>query len=113
MPATLKTTISKQPFFYFRVKLVTKSDIVLEPLQYYSYIRIVLKQWLGVVGSGMTIDILDMTYPEAAIRVPYDNHKQAWQAMTLNSFRLTDDTLARFQVLQTSAFAMGIIDGSR
>ncbi|KAJ1999775.1 hypothetical protein GGI04_004426 [Coemansia thaxteri] len=108
-----KATISKQPFYYFTVELVTTSTIQLTPLQYLGYIELVLTQWLGVVGAGMSIDVLSLHGREVTIRVPFDRHKAAWQAMTLTPFKLPDGSSARLQVLRGSAFSMGLAAGSR
>ncbi|KAJ2546546.1 hypothetical protein GGH95_006820, partial [Coemansia sp. RSA 1836] len=72
-----------------------------------------LKQWLGDVGAGMSVDILDMRVRVADIRVPLDKYKQVWQAMTLTPFKLADGASAHLQVLRGSAFSMGLAAGSR
>ncbi|KAJ2859547.1 hypothetical protein GGH94_006049 [Coemansia aciculifera] len=110
---TFKATISKQPFYYFSIELLSTSTLEINPVQYFGYIQFVLRQWLGDVGAGMSVDMLDMKACEATIRVPFDKYKQVWQAMTLIPFKLPDGTSARLQVLRGSAFAMGLAAGSR
>ncbi|KAJ2682434.1 hypothetical protein IWW39_006001 [Coemansia spiralis] len=110
---TFKATISKQPFYYFAIELLGTSSMEFTPAQYFEYIQFVLKQWLGDVGAGMSVDVLDVRARKADIRVPYDKYKQVWQAMTLIPFKLPDGTTARLQVLRGSAFAMGLASGSR
>ncbi|KAJ2746597.1 hypothetical protein H4S06_005217 [Coemansia sp. BCRC 34490] len=110
---TFRTTISKQQFYYFAISMVTDVETSVEPQQYYDYIMVVLRQWLGVVGAGMSVDILDLKYPRAIIRVPFDRYKAAWQAMTVTPFKQLDGTSAHFQVLRGSAFAMGVVSSSR
>ncbi|KAJ2097531.1 hypothetical protein GGI09_003781 [Coemansia sp. S100] len=110
---TLKTTISKQPFYYFSIELLSTSTLTLSPVQYFGYIQFVLRQWLGDVGAGMSVDVLDIRAREATIRVPFNKYKQVWQAMTLIPFKLPDGANARLQVLRGSAFAMGLTAGSR
>ncbi|KAJ2801544.1 hypothetical protein H4S07_004907 [Coemansia furcata] len=110
---TLKSTISKQPYYYFTIELTTTSTLAIDPAQYFGYIQLVLRQWLGDVGAGMSVDVLDMRGRAADIRVPFDKYKQVWQAMTLIPFKLPDGARARLQVLRGSAFAMGLAAGSR
>ncbi|KAJ1800760.1 hypothetical protein LPJ59_000842 [Coemansia sp. RSA 2399] len=110
---TFRTTISRQPFYYFAVSMVTDTPASVEPQQYYGYIMVVLRQWLGAVGAGMSVDILDLKYPKAIIRVPFDKYKSVWQAMTVTPFKQLDGTNAHFQVLHGSAFAMGVVSSSR
>ncbi|KAJ2627647.1 hypothetical protein GGF44_004673 [Coemansia sp. RSA 1694] len=109
----LKSTISKQPFYYFSIELRTTSSLALNSRQYLGYIQFALKQWLGDVGAGMSVDILDMRVRVADIRVPFDKYKQVWQAMTLTPFKLADGASAHLQVLCGSAFSMGLAAGSR
>ncbi|KAJ2147552.1 hypothetical protein IW136_000020 [Coemansia sp. RSA 678] len=115
IPPTLKTTISKQPYYYFAITLATSTPATpIDVTQYHGYIALVLTQWLGAIGGGIPVDILDYSYPRATIRVPYVNHKQVWQAMTVNPFSLlSDNTQAYFQVVRNSAFAMGVVTSSR
>ncbi|KAJ2463942.1 hypothetical protein GGI03_003532, partial [Coemansia sp. RSA 2337] len=108
---TFKTTISKQPFYYFSIELLSTSTLTLSPVQYFGYIQFVLRQWLGDVGAGMSVDVLDIRAREATIRVPFNKYKQVWQAMTLIPFKLPDGANARLQVLRGSAFAMGLTAG--
>ncbi|KAJ2489147.1 hypothetical protein IWW37_004236 [Coemansia sp. RSA 2050] len=113
VPPTFKATISKQPFYYFAIELLGTSSMEITPAQYFEYIQFVLKQWLGDVGAGMPVEVLDVRACEANIRVPFDKYKQVWQALTLIPFKLSDGTTARLQVLRGSAFAMGLALGSR
>ncbi|KAJ1763310.1 hypothetical protein GGH19_002460 [Coemansia sp. RSA 1807] len=115
IPPTLKTTISKQPYYYFAITLATSTPAApIDVTQYHGYITLVLTQWLGAIGGGIPVDILDYSYPRATIRVPHVNHKQVWQAMTVNPFSLlSDNTQAYFQVVRNSAFAMGVVTSSR
>ncbi|KAJ2552751.1 hypothetical protein EV175_003194 [Coemansia sp. RSA 1933] len=110
---TSRTTISKQPFYYFAISMVTDSPTTVESQQYYDYIMVVLRQWLGAIGAGMSVDIVDLDYPKAIIRVPFDKYKSVWQAMTVTPFKQLDGTNAHFQVLHGSAFAMGVVSSSR
>ncbi|KAJ2382013.1 hypothetical protein GGI23_007459 [Coemansia sp. RSA 2559] len=93
--------------------MVTDTPTSVDPQQYYGYIMVVLRQWLGAVGAGMSVDILDLKYPKAIIRVPFDKYKSVWQAMTVTPFKQLDGTNAYFQVLRGSAFAMGVVSSSR
>ncbi|KAJ1897395.1 hypothetical protein LPJ66_003391 [Kickxella alabastrina] len=116
--ATFKTTISKQPFYYFAVELITSSsgpasEIDIDAQKFHSYMTAVLAQWLGAVGSGMSLDILSYTAPRAIVRVPYCKYKGVWQAMTVNSFKLMNGATARFSVVRGSAFYMGVVASSR
>ncbi|KAJ2899572.1 hypothetical protein IWW38_000922 [Coemansia aciculifera] len=109
-----KSTISKQPFYYFTVELQTTSQAPVDSRQYQGYVQYALKQWVGDIGAGMSVDILDTRGTRVFdIRVPFDQHKQVWQALTLTPFKMPDGTNARLQVLRGSAFAMGLAAGSR
>ncbi|KAJ1728927.1 hypothetical protein LPJ61_003777 [Coemansia biformis] len=110
-----RTTISKQPFYYFAITLVTGSSVPISASQYREYLLMVLNQWLGAIGGGMPVELMDYDYPRATIRVPYDSHKAAWQAMTVNPFKLLDGAgaSAHFQVVRGSAFSMGVATSSR
>ncbi|KAJ2769194.1 hypothetical protein IWQ57_003208 [Coemansia nantahalensis] len=110
---SFRTTISKQPFYYFAVSLVTGSATPIAAAQFREYLLMVLNQWLGAIGGGVAVEVMDYDYPRAVIRVPYDNYKAAWQAMTVNPFKLLDGAAAHFQVVRGSAFAMGVVAGSR
>ncbi|KAJ2373785.1 hypothetical protein IW150_003452, partial [Coemansia sp. RSA 2607] len=81
--------------------------------QFHSFLTAVLVEWLGVVGSGMSVDIMDYAFPRAVVRVPFNKHKGVWQAMTVNTFRLLNGTAARFKVTHGSAFYMGVAASSR
>ncbi|KAJ2233332.1 hypothetical protein GGF40_002128 [Coemansia sp. RSA 1286] len=113
--ATFKATIAKQPFYYFAVELVVNgtSDQTIDAYQFHSYFTAVLKEWLGIIGSGMSVDILDYQYPVAIIRVPFDKYKGVWQAMTVNTITLLNGSVARFKVVRGSAFYMGVVTSSR
>ncbi|KAJ2744877.1 hypothetical protein GGI20_002606 [Coemansia sp. BCRC 34301] len=108
-----KSTLSRQPFYYFSIELQTTSSFPVDARQYLGYIQFALRQWLGDVGSGMLVDVLDLRARVADIRVPYDKYKQVWQALTLTPFKLPDSASARLQVLRGSAFSMGLVAGSR
>ncbi|KAJ2697034.1 hypothetical protein H4R19_005690 [Coemansia spiralis] len=110
---TFRTTISKQPFYYFAICLVTGSSMPITAAQYREYLLMVLNQWLGAIGGGIAVELMDYDYPRAVVRVPYNNHKAVWQAMTVNPFKLLDGAAAHFQVVRGSAFAMGAAAGSR
>ncbi|KAJ2338566.1 hypothetical protein IWW50_007032 [Coemansia erecta] len=114
-PATFKTTISKQPFYYFAITLITSSPAApIDAHQYHGYIMMILNQWLGAIGGGIPVDLLDYDCPRATIRVPFDKHKSVWQAMSVNQFKLlSGETTAYFQVLRGSAFSMGVVASSR
>ncbi|KAJ2160931.1 hypothetical protein GGF46_001851 [Coemansia sp. RSA 552] len=114
--ATFKTTISKQKFYYFAVTLVATSTAAapsIDARQFHDYLAMVLHQWLGTVGGSIPVDLLDYTYPQAVIRVPFDKHQAVWQAMTVGTFKLLSGGSARFQVTRGSAFSMGVACGSR
>ncbi|KAJ2226386.1 hypothetical protein GGH97_006634, partial [Coemansia sp. RSA 475] len=60
IPPTLKTTISKQPYYYFAITLATSTPAApIDVTQYHGYITLVLTQWLGAIGGGIPVDILD------------------------------------------------------
>ncbi|KAI9503690.1 hypothetical protein GGI25_002722 [Coemansia spiralis] len=110
---TMRMTITKQPFYYFAITMVADTPNSINPQQYHDYIMLVINQWLGAIGGGMSVDILDFNYPDAIIRVPYEKYKSVWQAMTVTPFKRLEGAKARFQVLRSSAFAMGVAASSR
>ncbi|KAJ1725088.1 hypothetical protein LPJ53_000739 [Coemansia erecta] len=112
---TFKTTITKQPFYYFAVELATNgaAEHPMDAHQFHSFLTAALVEWLGVVGSGMSVDIMDYAFPRAVVRVPFARHKGVWQALMVNTFRLLDGTAARFRVVHGSAFYMGVAASSR
>ncbi|KAJ1953269.1 hypothetical protein GGI12_006047 [Dipsacomyces acuminosporus] len=86
----------------------------IDEIQYRNHLSLALGQWAGATGAGTSIDILKFDYPAATIRVPYSDHKSVWQALTVYSFRLPGgDTDVRFQVMQSSSFAMGVAAAAR
>ncbi|KAI8321739.1 hypothetical protein GQ54DRAFT_175232, partial [Martensiomyces pterosporus] len=89
-PQTFKTTISKQPFYYFAVSLVTadQQHQQIDIIQYRNYLSLALNQWLGATGAGISIDVLKFDYPRGVIRVPYGDHRSVWQALTVYGFQM-------------------------
>ncbi|KAJ2777332.1 hypothetical protein GGI15_004535 [Coemansia interrupta] len=113
--ATFKTTITRQPFYYFAVELATNrpSEHTMDATQFHSFLTAALFEWLGVVGSGMSVDIMDYAFPRAVVRVPFAKHRGVWQALTVVTFRLLNGAMARFKVDRGSAFYMGVAASSR
>ncbi|KAJ2783625.1 hypothetical protein H4R18_001604 [Coemansia javaensis] len=112
--AAFKTTISRQEHYYFAVELVASPPAAsLDARQFREYLMMVIDQWLGAVGGGIAVDVLDYQCPRATVRVPFGDHKGVWQAMTVCPFKLLDGAAAHFQVLRGSAFSAGVAAGSR
>ncbi|ORX69577.1 hypothetical protein DL89DRAFT_267761 [Linderina pennispora] len=82
-------------------------------VQLRSHLATTLNQWLGASGGGTPIDILKFDGTTAIIRVPFDDHRGVWQALTVATFKMAGTGEARFQVLRNSAFAMGVAASSR
>lgn len=66
------TTIKTSLYAYAHLKLITKtnSDMVLDDLTIRQYLTAALKQFLGITGAGMPIDILMVSGQESWVRVP-------------------------------------------
>lgn len=64
------TTIQTPPYAYAHLELITTTAMTLDNLQVRSYLTSALKQFLGLTGSGMPIDILKVDGKECWVRVP-------------------------------------------
>lgn len=66
------TTIKTPPYAYAHLQVIcpTDPDMVLDELTLRQYLTAALKQFLGVTGMAVSIDILDVSGSECWVRVP-------------------------------------------
>lgn len=66
------TTIKAPPYAYAHLELITTTaaTTALDNLQVRAYLSSALKQFLGLTGSGMPIDILKVDGTDCWVRVP-------------------------------------------
>lgn len=66
------TVIKAPPHAYAHLQVIcpTEPDIVLDELTLRQYFTAALKQFLGVTGMGISVDILKVSGPECWVRVP-------------------------------------------
>ncbi|BFZ10592.1 hypothetical protein BsWGS_13631 [Bradybaena similaris] len=105
----------KQPYLYMKVALTIDGEDAgqLTPVQYKYLIVQALKETLGQVGAGNTVDLLKLSNNGVALlRLPTRHADRLWAALTLYGNTPAKRRCA-FRVLQVSPFLMGLVFDSR
>lgn len=69
------TTIKTPPHAYAHLQVIcpTDPDMILDELTLRQHLTAALKQFLGVTGMGISIDILKVSGPECWVRIPRED----------------------------------------
>ncbi|KAH8683054.1 hypothetical protein BGZ60DRAFT_210207 [Tricladium varicosporioides] len=70
-----QTTVSRPPFTYVQLSLTTppNSPSILDPLTARTYLTTALRQFLGISGEAVSVDILKIEGKELWVRVPRED----------------------------------------
>lgn len=84
--STITFTLRNPPYSYFHLRLRTLSSQhqqpALDEITVFSYLTDALKQYLGLTGTAIPIDILKVEGLSAWIRVPHDDELAVTAAIT-------------------------------
>ncbi|PSS02457.1 hypothetical protein BD289DRAFT_238973 [Coniella lustricola] len=64
------TTIRTPPHAYAHLELITRQELHLDELLLRQYLTSALRQYLGLTGLGISVDILKISGQEGWVRVP-------------------------------------------
>lgn len=64
------TTIKTPPYAYVHLELITRQELDFDELLLRQYLTSALRQYLGLTGMGISVDILKVSGQECWVRVP-------------------------------------------